>query len=71
MNKKDSVPHKENATRMNIQLKKKKKFQACRKQENMTLKEEKKNTYIYISTETNSEPAQMLALADNVVTQLL
>lgn len=24
MNKKDSVPHKENATRMNIQLKKKK-----------------------------------------------
>lgn len=69
MNKKDSVPHKENATRMNIQLKKKK-FQACRKQENMTLKEEKK-TYIYISTETNSEPAQMLALADNVVTQLL
>lgn len=54
---------------MNIQLKKKK-FQACRKQENMTLKEEKK-TYIYISTETNSEPAQMLALADNVVTQLL
>lgn len=47
MNKKDSVPHKENATRMNIQLKKKKKFQACRKQENMTLKEEKK-TYIYI-----------------------
>lgn len=47
MNKKDSVPHKENATRMNIQLKKKK-FQACRKQENMTLKEEKK-TYIYIN----------------------
>ena len=71
MNKKDSVPHKENATRMNIQLKKKK-FQACRKQENMTLKEEKKTyIYIYISTETNSEPAQMLALADNVVTQLL
>ena len=46
MNKKDSVPHKENATRMNIQLKKKK-IPGMQKTGKYDPQGRKKNIYIY------------------------